>query len=228
MENLLALTRSEYGFIGEIRIDAEGNQILRTEAITDISWNEATRDLYEKHAATGMEFRNLDTLFGEVIKTSKPVIANDPSSDPRSAGIPEGHPPLNAFLGVPVFNGEKLIGMYGVANRPGGYDLDLVEYLEPFSTACGSMIESLRNLEQKRHAEKKLRQLSYGIESAGEAIVITDKDAVIQYVNPEFTRLTGYTEKEAVGQKPSVLKSDRHPREFYEDMWQKITTGRTN
>ncbi|WP_188205545.1 nitrate/nitrite transporter [Alkalibacillus aidingensis] len=60
------------------------------------------------------------------------------------------------------------------------------------------------------------------IESAAEGIMITNKDGVIQNVNPAFTRITGYTKDEAVGQTPRLLHSGKHGPEFYEDMWNSI------
>ena len=64
------------------------------------------------------------------------------------------------------------------------------------------------------------------VEQAAEGIVITGRDGTIQYVNPAFTRMTGYTAEEAVGQKPSILKSGRQSEAFYKDLWETILSGR--
>ena len=69
-------------------------------ALTDISWNDETRDLYNRTMRSGMEFYNQNTLFGTVLVTGKPIISNDPANDPRSGGLPNGHPPLTAFMGA--------------------------------------------------------------------------------------------------------------------------------
>ena len=91
LNELLDLTSSEYGFIGEALHN--GTQpYLKTYAITDISWNEETRSFYESNAPQGLEFLNLDTLFGAVIKSHRPVISNSPVTDPRAGGVPPGHP----------------------------------------------------------------------------------------------------------------------------------------
>ncbi len=55
-----------------------------------------------------------------------------------------------------------------------------------------------------------------------EGIVITDRDGLIETVNPAFTQITGYSEKEAVGQNPRILKSHRHSSEFYSGMWNQL------
>src|SRR5208337_1226394 len=64
------------------------------------------------------------------------------------------------------------------------------------------------------------------VEQAADSIVITDTSGKIQYVNPAFTAMTGYSSEEAVGQYPSILKSGRHPVAFYEELWNTIRSGR--
>jgi two-component system, sensor histidine kinase and response regulator len=63
------------------------------------------------------------------------------------------------------------------------------------------------------------------IASIDEGIVITDASGEIEYVNPAFTRITGYSAEEAVGQNPRLLKSDRQDPAFYRELWQTILSG---
>ena len=149
LAQLLAISESEYGFIGEIK-EKDGQPYLKTHAITNISWNEETQALYDQFAPN-MEFFNLHTLFGKVLTTGEVVIANDPQHDPRKGGLPEGHPALNAFLGVPMYHGGQFLGMAGLSNRAQGYDSELVEYLQPLLASCGKILHAFRN-EQERHA----------------------------------------------------------------------------
>lgn len=69
--------------------------------------------------------------------------------------------------------------------------------------------------------------LMAGVEQAGEAVLITDIEGRIEYVNPAFERVTGYSKAEAVGQRPSLLKSGVHDDAFYRDLWATILSGRT-
>ena len=156
LEELLQLTQSEYGFIGEIVHSAEGQPVLRSQAITNIAWNDESRPLLTSFAPN-LEFRHLKTLFGHVMTTGKPVIANDPANDPRTGGLPPGHPPMHALLGLPYLRGETLTGMVGIANRPGGYDDRLVEYLQPFLATCAQLLEGYRSKRLKQEAEEALR-----------------------------------------------------------------------
>lgn len=131
LNQVLLVTESEYGFIGEVKF-INGAPLLKTYALTDISWNKETSEFYKKHEEQGMEFTNLETLFGYTLKTGEAVISNDPSTDPRSGGRPHGHPPMLHYMGLPVKDkGNTLIGMVGVANKPGGYNQEDMDFLEP-------------------------------------------------------------------------------------------------
>jgi two-component system NtrC family sensor kinase len=85
--------------------------------------------------------------------------------------------------------------------------------------------------ERKRHEDalkqtvQRLSLQSAVLEAAANAIVITDPAGTIQWINPAFTALTGYTEAEAIGQNPRLLSSGRQSREFYGAMWKTIVAG---
>lgn len=161
---ILNISEGEYGFIGEVLYSKDGNPYLKTKAITNISWNAETRKLYSKYSLLGMEFHNLDTLFGKVMTTGKPVISNNPSNDPRAGGLPNGHPAMTSFLGVPIKDARELIGMMGLANKPNGYDkLDLLR-LKPFTDLCATFIHAHRNFEKRIAAENELIQKQQELE----------------------------------------------------------------
>ncbi len=156
LEKLLEATGSEYGMIGEVLRRADGTPFLRTWALTNIAWDDASRRMYEERGSTGMEFTNLENLMGHAITTGRPVIANQPSGDRRSGGLPPGHPALNAFLGLPVVAGGQVLGLIGLANRPGGYSEQDCADLEPMVTTCGTIIEARRAEARRRAAEERL------------------------------------------------------------------------
>jgi PAS domain S-box-containing protein len=171
LATLLEVTQSTYGFVGEIRRDEHGKPYLKTHAVTNIAWNDETRRLYAEHAAQGLEFHNLDTLFGAAITSGKPVIADNPGSDERRGGLPQGLPPLDCFLGVPLYSGQDMVGMVGVANRPTGYDETIVAFLEPLTGACGAVIGAIQADVQQATVEAELRasqqRLDLALDSTG-------------------------------------------------------------
>jgi PAS domain S-box-containing protein len=157
---LLRFTQSEYGFVGEVLYDVDGNPFLKTHAITNIAWTDELRNFYEQHAAQGLEFKNLKTLFGHVLKTGEPMISNSPGSDPRRGGLPSEHPSLNAFLGLPVFHDTKIIGMIGAANKPGGYDNLIIDELQPLLSTYANLIQSRRTRISQKLAEQTIQEQS--------------------------------------------------------------------
>ncbi len=84
---------------------------------------------------------------------------------------------------------------------------------------------SVRDITQRRQAELEVRKLSMAVEQSPSVIFITDCKGTIEYVNREFTKATGYTREEAVGRKPSLLKSGKMPPEVYKDLWGTILAG---
>ncbi len=85
----------------------------------------------------------------------------------------------------------------------------------------------LCTLDAQRRAEAELAKLVSAVEQVDEAIVITDPDGTIGYVNPAFTRITGYEREEALGQNPRILKSGEHDQAYYRQLWETISKGRT-
>jgi two-component system, cell cycle sensor histidine kinase and response regulator CckA len=79
---------------------------------------------------------------------------------------------------------------------------------------------------QKIQAEQMLRLRTSALEAAANAVVIVQRDGRIQWVNPAFTSLTGYSAAEAIGQNPRLLQSGQHDRPFYANLWQTILAGR--
>lgn len=160
LDTLLSLTDSEYGFVGEVFLDVTGQPFLTVRAITNIAWDEETQARYDRVEHGGVEFHDLKTLFGAVMTTGKPVIANDPSNDARRAGTLPGHPPLRSFLGIPFGPGERVTGMVGMANRPGGYNEAMIEYLQPLIAQCESVTAAYRSNEQRKRLEREILDIS--------------------------------------------------------------------
>jgi len=77
---------------------------------------------------------------------------------------------------------------------------------------------------RRKKAEEQLRKLSGAVEHSPASIVIANTDGKIEYVNPKFTEVTGYTQEEVQG-KPFILKSGKRPDEFYQRMWRTLKTG---
>jgi len=80
----------------------------------------------------------------------------------------------------------------------------------------------ISDITDKKHAEEQMLLAARVFDRASEAIVVTDPEARILTVNAAFTEVTGYSREEAVGQTPALLKSGKHPAEFYVEMWESL------
>jgi len=89
-----------------------------------------------------------------------------------------------------------------------------------------SLITSFHDITERKRADKLVRKMSSAMDQAGASILITDRDGIIEYVNPAFTKLTGYSAKEAIGQTPRLLKSGGQDDAFYAAMWKTISDGK--
>lgn len=201
LEDLLSLTESDYGYIAEVLHDDAGDPFLRTWAITNIAWNDETRALYDDFAVNGggLEFRNLDTLFGWGLRDGgRLVIANDTGGDPRTSGRPGGHPPLDSYLGMPVYHGPEMVAQFGVANRRGGYDEALVAELEPFAVAVGNLVDAYRSDRERAEAQAALarseRRLTTLFTHLSDIVTVMEADGSWVSSSPAGTRLLGYPE----------------------------------
>jgi PAS domain S-box-containing protein len=141
---------------------------------------------------------------------------------------------LRCMAGVPLNSGEEIVGVLGVAFVDEGVQLndEQLELLAQFGELASLALENARlNDESKRElaervkAEEHLRKLSVAVEQNPTSIVITDTSGSIEYVNPHFTELTGYSFEEAVGQNPNILKTGGTSKEEYKDLWETILAG---
>jgi PAS domain S-box-containing protein len=163
---ILHLTKSQYGFVGEI-IDDYGKKVLRTFAISNISWDKASKEYYEQYKESGFIFSNLNTLFGEVIKTEKPLITNNAPMHPKRAGTPPGHPALHSFAGIPLFYGDKMIGMIGLANGQDGFSKNFLETWSPLIDSISEFLHAIK-LHQEIDKQRKISEHQARLVSIGE------------------------------------------------------------
>ncbi|MBI5589978.1 MAG: response regulator [Deltaproteobacteria bacterium] len=208
-----ALTGSKFGWIGEVNPSG----LLDIIALSATGWG--FRGIPGARITTlkGMEIRG---IFGRVLKDGKSLITNAPDAHPDWMELPKGHPELTAFLGVPLKQDGRIIGMVTLCNKPLGYAMHDQEAIEALSVAFVAALE-------RKQTEAERERLMMAIEQVSESITITDSEGTIQYVNPAFEKICGYTRQETVGQNPRILRSGRQDGAFYRELWETITNGKT-
>jgi len=112
---------------------------------------------------------------------------------------------------------------------PDGKSRTLVTNMVAFHNGLGKVCGLVgigRDVTGERTIEKSMRLQSVALEAAANAILITDHNGSIEWVNPAFTRCTGYTLAECLGKNPrALLRSGKHDRAFYQHLWDTILAG---
>lgn len=123
---------------------------------------------------------------------------------------------VESYIGAPMFDAAgQPLGLVAVLDgNPMADTVMVVEILEIFVARAAAELQRL-------HDEQQLRIAATAFESQ-ESLMITDAAGVILRVNHAFTKTTGYTAEDAVGQTPRLLKSDRHNAAFYQAMWESL------
>ena len=144
----------------------------------------------------------------------------DISLDPDHVQLLDS-PPKSALF-VPIIYDEIVVGILNVSSsRINDFTEQDQNLIELFSTHIASAILSIRN----RELQNEFQKLSRAVEQSANAVIITDLDGHIEYVNPRFSEVTGYSSEEAIGQNPRILKTDNLPGIEYKYLWDTITNG---
>ena len=160
------LTGSQFGFLGEI--NAVGR--YDTIAISDPGWKQCRLEHSEATVLINdMEIRG---LWGRVLKEGKSFYTNDPAGHPDSTGLPEGHPPLTSFLGVPLMQEGRVTGMVSLGNKAGGYNELDKEDMEDLAGAIGQAIYSKRNQQALARQSQEIMELSTPVIQVWEGVVV--------------------------------------------------------
>ena len=187
LDVLQELTQSKIGFIGEMGPDGLFHDI----AISNPGWEACL--MYDKagHRRTPGDFK-IHGIYGSVLKDGKSIIANDPPSHPESIGIPEGHPPLASFLGVPLILRGRTVGMVAVGNRKGGYTEDQRHALEAIAPAILEALARKRAEAALRDEHDRSEWLARFPEENPNPVMRVAAEGKVLYCNPASAEIHGW------------------------------------
>lgn len=194
LSNILNVIDAKLGLVGKVDLDANGAQVLKIHAATDISGNgpEAFK-LYHNYVKGDFLSRHFDNLFGACIVESKIILENKPPSNPHTKGknIP-GHPTIENFLGVPIFKGKQVVGLIGLGNKLGGFtDQDIID-LKPFISTYSVIIAAFKSEQDKIKLEKNSQVgaqiLATVADRSPDMIVVMNNLSEFEFISPSASQ----------------------------------------
>ena len=171
-------------------------------------------------------------LVGTVWKNGVPLALDNYYAWSERLPDPAGEV-LRAMIGVPLKSGEEVVGVIGLAQMEEGktFEAEEVDILTRFAELASLALDNARlyeaareELQERKRAEEQLRKLFRAVEQSPASVVITDLAGTIEYVNPKFTEVTGYTAEEVLGKNTRILKGGNTAAE-HENLWKTITAG---
>lgn len=173
-----------------------------------------------------LKLDQLPEIARQVLKEGRPYLVREL----------EGETPMSAFLGLPVKGGVDVVGMIGLANRPGGYDKGIPTYLEPLAATCGTIIKSERIEAARREAEQanleSVARLETLLNSLDSGVVFVDETRKVRYANSTFCRhfTPGFGPQEILGMSTQTLLEEfkgelKDPEGFVEWVAKLIAQG---
>ena len=158
---ILKLTGSEFGFLSEFIQESEAARI-EVLALTCDTDDEKRKGEFRELNPSALGLSDIKGALTQAISEGAPTIVNSPVSYP-------GLPLLKAFLGLPLFQGDVVIGLVWLANRPQGYDQGLIDYIHPLASACAQFIIAHRGDRERQRALEALQVAKNDAERANAA-----------------------------------------------------------
>ncbi len=192
------VTGSRFGFMGEMNAAGQLDDV----AISDPGWKVCRVPKPAGGHIIPGGFK-IHGIYGRVIRDGRSLLTNGPAKHPDRIGLPEGHPPLTAFLGVPLFREGRLIGMIAVGNRPGGYGPEQQEDLERLAPAIVQAFISKRAELALNESEERFSKAFHG--NPVPLTIIRVSDECYVDVNRAYLSLVGYNREEVLDHSPTEL-----------------------
>lgn len=134
---------------------------------------------------------------------------------------------FRSTLSLPLAEGTRPFGALMIcAPEPECFDREEIELFRELAEDLAFGIQMLRARERQRGAEIEMRKLQRAVEQSPHIVIITDPEGTIEYVNPKFSEITGYSSEEAIGENPRLIKSEETVSVDYADLWATITSGK--
>ncbi len=169
------------------------------------------------------------SVFDYAYRERRPVLSEDIHNSPDFALSGRVMYRDDSFVVFPLIDeARNVVGLLSLHNKKSPpftrQDLDLGQIMVSLGSET---LQKQMVAEALRQKEESLARLATAVEQADEDVIITDTSGTIVYVNPSFTRITGYAPEEAIGRHTGILQSGKHDEAFYKGMWDTLRSGST-
>jgi PAS domain S-box-containing protein len=195
LRDLLLLSGSDYGFVGEARTSAKDERYVELHAVHNVSWGQAA-------GAAGPDEGRPPT-YAELVDVCDRVLAQGHTlvlvGDDAPGCRPPGQAPASLLV-LPLARGSRLLGVVGLGNRPGGYDDHILEFLRPLIANCANLLEALTSEAERGRAESALKdsEARYRdlFDNASDLIHSVRPDGSFAFVNRAWRETLGYAQED--------------------------------
>ncbi|MDQ1157474.1 PAS domain S-box-containing protein [Sphingomonas sp. SORGH_AS 950] len=187
------LTGAAFSFFGERRTSHDR---LDHIAISERGWRSYTGDdpdFSQRQLPNGMKIHG---IFGQVILQDRSLIVNDPTSHPSRVGLPDGHPALHNFLGVPLRRDGETFAMFALGNHPTGFTERERAIAEELAPAIVQALLRKRAEVASRASQRRLLTLIGGIP---QLVWTATRDGQWTWASPQWVAMTGLSVEESLG-----------------------------
>lgn len=191
LHEILIMTDSDYGFIGEVATGTTGTPRLQPDSLVEC---------HQQSHVTPFTASDFEHLLTPALQHGQTVLANTPED------ISQGHT-ISSFAAIPIFQGRQLLALIGIANRAAGYQPADIDFLHPLFVTIAQLVDAARVRQQLSADQQELARLSRVASQTTNGVIITDTLGRVEWVNAAFTRMSGYTLEQIRGKTPgSVLQ----------------------
>lgn len=224
LKEIVGLTNSEHGLILGVEPSQRGVPFAELLAGTGSGLDEHGLEVLAGSPSDAASLLSLRSLLEAAAASGKPMVGD---SGATGSPVSRQGSDLQSFLAVPVHYQGRLLAVLGLANRPKGYDQKFADLLRPLLTTLALFVFTSHMQKASTGQEHQIERLSRVARDTTNAVVITDPQGRIEWVNDSFTRITGFAFDEVYGLTPGeVLQGEDTDPDAVFQMHKAISEGR--
>jgi len=211
----------KYVWIGYLEND-------RDKTIRPVAWSEETEGFIQQVQVSWGEGPLGQGAVGQSIRQLKPVVLDNILGNPRFSPWKDSARQygFHSVAALPLIIDQRAFGFLVFHSEAGeSYHQEELQLLSEIAGELSAGVQLLREHNKREEVQVQLNKLHQAVEQSPVSIIITDKFGVIEYVNPFFTTITGFSAPEAIGKTPRIVSSGKNSPQLIRNLWDKLLSG---